>query len=70
MVARGWGMLTVYRQAEVSWRPTAGNHKDPHHLLTTTLTPTESWAGVQVVAYYRRFIAGSLRYHKFITKIW
>ena len=37
------GRLTLHRQAEVPGRPTAGDHKGPHHLLTTTLTPTQSW---------------------------
>ena len=40
------GKLTVHRQAQVSWRPTTGDHEGPHHIHPAALAPTESWVEV------------------------
>jgi len=37
------GKLIVHRQAVVSRRPMAGDHKARHHLYSAALAPMESW---------------------------
>jgi hypothetical protein len=38
------GKRTMHRQAEVSRRPTTGDHKGPHRFHTTALAPTRMCA--------------------------